>query len=81
MNSEALVACGKVPNRGRRVLGSKPDCTEELPCKWVWCTINPSEPNVFRAGVVWKFGEGVPTEVSSSLSDLTPPLTLVTNDY
>ncbi|GBN65927.1 hypothetical protein AVEN_154209-1 [Araneus ventricosus] len=31
--------------RGQRVPDSKPDSIQELPCKRVWCTINPSEPN------------------------------------
>ncbi|GBN98536.1 hypothetical protein AVEN_101254-1 [Araneus ventricosus] len=32
--------------QGQRVPGSRPDSIQELPCKRVWCTINPSEPNV-----------------------------------
>ncbi|GBO04771.1 hypothetical protein AVEN_138629-1 [Araneus ventricosus] len=32
--------------QGQRVPGSKPDSIQELPCKRVWCTINPSGPNV-----------------------------------
>ncbi|GBM33514.1 hypothetical protein AVEN_273010-1 [Araneus ventricosus] len=34
--------------RCRRVPGSKPDSTEGPPCKRVWCTLNPSGPNVPR---------------------------------
>ncbi|GBM71090.1 hypothetical protein AVEN_146305-1 [Araneus ventricosus] len=37
--------------RDRRVPGLKPDSTEEPPCKWVWCTLNPSAPHVLP--LVW----------------------------
>ncbi|GBM99094.1 hypothetical protein AVEN_138933-1 [Araneus ventricosus] len=37
--------------RDLRVLGSKPDSTEEPPCKRVWCTFNPSGPKVLP--LVW----------------------------
>ncbi|GBN35132.1 hypothetical protein AVEN_133859-1 [Araneus ventricosus] len=37
--------------RDQRVPGSKPDSTEEPPCKRVWCTFNPSGPNVLP--LVW----------------------------
>ncbi|GBL89048.1 hypothetical protein AVEN_255191-1 [Araneus ventricosus] len=49
MDSERYRGCGGLVVssrlRGRRVPGSKPDSTEEPPCKWVWCTLNPSGPN------------------------------------
>ncbi|GBM98861.1 hypothetical protein AVEN_44867-1 [Araneus ventricosus] len=37
--------------RGARVPGSKPDSIEEPPCKRVWCTLNPTRPNVLP--LVW----------------------------
>ncbi|GBM03599.1 hypothetical protein AVEN_229195-1 [Araneus ventricosus] len=42
--------------RETRVLASEQDSTEEPSCKRVWCTLNPSGPNVLP--LVWKFGEG-----------------------
>ncbi|GBN26209.1 hypothetical protein AVEN_76594-1, partial [Araneus ventricosus] len=32
--------------RGQRVPSAKPDSTEEPPCNWVWCTLNPSVPTI-----------------------------------
>ncbi|GBM08305.1 hypothetical protein AVEN_88498-1 [Araneus ventricosus] len=32
--------------RGQMVPGSKPDSLQELPCKRVWCTVSPLEPDV-----------------------------------
>ncbi|GBN07941.1 hypothetical protein AVEN_10612-1 [Araneus ventricosus] len=50
--------------RGSKVCqGSKPYSTEDH-CTG-YCTLNHTLP----AGKVWKFGEGVPTKVSSSSSD------------
>ncbi|GBN54749.1 hypothetical protein AVEN_78909-1, partial [Araneus ventricosus] len=37
---------GKVSTSGRRVPSSKPDFTEEPPCKRAMCTLNPSGSNV-----------------------------------
>ncbi|GBN66171.1 hypothetical protein AVEN_177699-1 [Araneus ventricosus] len=34
--------------RSQGVPGSKPDSTKELPCKRVWCTLNPSGRNVLQ---------------------------------
>ncbi|GBM82426.1 hypothetical protein AVEN_125859-1 [Araneus ventricosus] len=34
--------------RDSRFLGSKPDSTEEPPCKLAWCTQNPSESNLLH---------------------------------
>ncbi|GBM62631.1 hypothetical protein AVEN_187037-1 [Araneus ventricosus] len=55
--------------RGRGVLGSKPDSTEELPRKRVWCTLNPSGPNILM--LVWfrSLEREVPAQVSSTSSD------------
>ncbi|GBM39238.1 hypothetical protein AVEN_43640-1 [Araneus ventricosus] len=51
------------PSRVQRVPGSKPDSTKEPPCKWVWCTSNPSEPNVLPlvwcGSVEWDASSGV----------------------
>ncbi|GBN36102.1 hypothetical protein AVEN_152058-1 [Araneus ventricosus] len=38
-------------HRGQRIPGAKPDWTKEPPCKRVWCTLNPSGPNVLP--LVW----------------------------
>ncbi|GBO00342.1 hypothetical protein AVEN_41416-1 [Araneus ventricosus] len=51
--------------RGQRVPGSKPDSIQELPCKRVRCTINPSEQNVLP--LVWR--ERLERWVSPSSSD------------
>ncbi|GBO30974.1 hypothetical protein AVEN_212465-1 [Araneus ventricosus] len=61
----------------RRVPGSKPDSTEEQPCKRVWGTLNPSGPNV--RPLVWygSLERGVPAQVSSSSSDQGPKIALV----
>ncbi|GBM65210.1 hypothetical protein AVEN_82384-1 [Araneus ventricosus] len=56
--------------RRRIVPGSKPDSTEDLLCMWTCYALNHTywfkRPPV---GVVQKFGEGVPDQVSSSSSD------------
>ncbi|GBN97975.1 hypothetical protein AVEN_253961-1 [Araneus ventricosus] len=61
---------GRARLRGRSVPGSKPDSTEDPPC------IGPVEREIIRregrrppSGVVRKFGEGMPAQVSSSSSD------------
>ncbi|GBM01001.1 hypothetical protein AVEN_55514-1 [Araneus ventricosus] len=58
---------GKVRASGRRVPGSKPDSTKEPPYMWPWfkkyLRLWAKRP---PACVVWKLGEEVPTQVSSS---------------
>ncbi|GBN71495.1 hypothetical protein AVEN_33692-1 [Araneus ventricosus] len=45
--------------RGEEVPGSKPDSTEDPPCKQFWGTLNlKSWVKILPAGVVRKFGEG-----------------------
>ncbi|GBN59272.1 hypothetical protein AVEN_222342-1 [Araneus ventricosus] len=36
----------------KRIPGAKPKSTEELPCKWARCTLNPSRSNVLP--LVWR---------------------------
>ncbi|GBN77736.1 hypothetical protein AVEN_68139-1 [Araneus ventricosus] len=54
-------------DRSSKLRGSTPDPTEDPPC------MGPVESYVVakhsHAGEVWKFGEGVPVQVSSSSSD------------
>ncbi|GBN09558.1 hypothetical protein AVEN_213317-1, partial [Araneus ventricosus] len=50
--------------RGRRVRGSKPDSTEELPCKGVLVHAKSVGAKCPSVGEVRKFGEGVPSQVS-----------------
>ncbi|GBM65392.1 hypothetical protein AVEN_232322-1 [Araneus ventricosus] len=67
----AVAPSGKVSASSRRVLGSKPDSTEDLPCMWACCTLNHTYGvNRPTAGVVRKFGEGMPVQMSSSSADL-----------
>ncbi|GBL92177.1 hypothetical protein AVEN_91518-1 [Araneus ventricosus] len=64
-----LVARSRLWNR--RVPGSKPDSTDDPSC------MGPAARQIIRSGqtssrwcgVAWKFGEGVPAQVSSSSSD------------
>ncbi|GBM95152.1 hypothetical protein AVEN_17585-1 [Araneus ventricosus] len=58
---------GKVSTSGPE--GSKLDSTEEPPCKWVWCTLNTSGPNVFQLVRCGSLERGVPAQVLSSSSD------------
>ncbi|GBL85322.1 hypothetical protein AVEN_222777-1 [Araneus ventricosus] len=51
---------GGKSTRGRRVPGSKPDYTEEPPCKRVWSTLNPSGTNLLP---LIRFGEEVPARM------------------
>ncbi|GBM25332.1 hypothetical protein AVEN_232467-1 [Araneus ventricosus] len=54
--------------RGRRVSGSKPDSTEDPPLKWTGCTLNHTySVKCSAVSVVQKFGDGLPTQGSSSL--------------
>ncbi|GBM02193.1 hypothetical protein AVEN_190610-1 [Araneus ventricosus] len=56
-------------SRGRRVPGSRPD---SLKIRRVWGLLHAKSSVVVKrppVGVAWKFGEGVPAQVSSSSSD------------
>ncbi|GBM09798.1 hypothetical protein AVEN_234637-1 [Araneus ventricosus] len=56
---------------GRRVPGSKPNSTSYL-IRCIWGLLHAKSYIVAKrppVGVAWKFGEGVPAQVSSSSSD------------
>ncbi|GBN23833.1 hypothetical protein AVEN_267270-1 [Araneus ventricosus] len=56
---------------GHTVPGSKADSTEDPSCMRSCCTLNHTKlAKRPPAGVVWKFGQGVPAQVSSSSFDL-----------
>ncbi|GBN89572.1 hypothetical protein AVEN_185757-1 [Araneus ventricosus] len=55
--------------RGQRLLGSKPDSTEDLPFMWAWSTQTlTSWAKRPPADVVRKFGEGMPSQAPFSTS-------------
>ncbi|GBN26531.1 hypothetical protein AVEN_40262-1 [Araneus ventricosus] len=57
----------------RRVPGSKPDSSEGPPCKRVWCTLNPSGPNLLWLVCCGSLERGVPDQVFSSSSYRSDP--------
>ncbi|GBN93735.1 hypothetical protein AVEN_145381-1 [Araneus ventricosus] len=60
--------------RRRRVPGSKPDSTEEPPCKRFWCTLNPSGPNTLS--LVWygSLDRWIPSHADLFFNDLADEL-------
>ncbi|GBN06055.1 hypothetical protein AVEN_141317-1 [Araneus ventricosus] len=59
----------KITTSDCRNPGSKPDSTEEPPCKRAWCTLNPWGPNVLPFVWCGSLERGVPAQVPSSSSD------------
>ncbi|GBL87949.1 hypothetical protein AVEN_192106-1 [Araneus ventricosus] len=63
-----------VRSRRRRALGSKPDSTEDTPCKWACCTQKPiSCVKGPRAGAAQKLAEGASLHLSSPSPDVSSP--------
>ncbi|GBM71081.1 hypothetical protein AVEN_103534-1, partial [Araneus ventricosus] len=60
---------GKVPTRDRRAAGSKPDSTEDTSCMDLVHAKSYVVAKRPPVGVARMLGEGVPAQVSSSLSD------------
>ncbi|GBL72729.1 hypothetical protein AVEN_127962-1 [Araneus ventricosus] len=59
-----------VRSRNRRIPGSKPDSTEDLPYMWDWCTLSlTSRVKSPPPGVEREFRDGVSDQASSSSSD------------
>ncbi|GBM17095.1 hypothetical protein AVEN_84788-1 [Araneus ventricosus] len=57
--------------QGWKVSGSKPNSPEDTPCMWAGLLHVKSNIGAKRppADVLWKFGEGMPDQVSFSSSD------------